>query len=631
MMEAIRKGASSWIVKVLIIAPLILAFAVWGIEDMLRGPSQGAIAEVGDQEISQEAFQQSYNAQINALSQRFRQRITPQQAQSLGLPNQVAERLVQAAAVDQHAKQLGLALSEEALVRELRKDPLFQDSSGNFDRGAFQSLLFNADMTEQQFFEERRKDTLRDHLTQAMIDAVHVPDELVTLTHIHQNETRKVAYVRVPRTDPATIDAPDEAELKAWYEARKAQYQTPEYRAFSLLQIMADDVRKAIDVTDAEIKQQYEARRSALETPERRRIQQIPFDATEAAKAARAEIVAGKDFADVAKDAGLSDSEINLGLLSKEEMIDSKVADAAFALDENAVSDVIEGDFKTFIVRVTEIQDGETKSLDEVRDQMRTEVANTRLGVEIQRIHDLVDEARLAGTDVAKIAEDLKISYRQIEAVDRQGRSPDGETVINGSDAERILNIAFEAIVGVENEVIERTDRGYAWVDLQSITKPKQQTFEEVKDDVAEAWRRDQANADLRARAQKLVDRMAGGESLEAIAKDAELELQTSEPFKRNERPQGLPPAAVAQAFTLDVNGGSNALAPGNEARVVFQVIEIAAPTALDDDARETEAERLRAELQSDIIQQYLTKLQADIGVTINDAAVRRAVGLDVQ
>ncbi|MEO1794253.1 MAG: SurA N-terminal domain-containing protein, partial [Pseudomonadota bacterium] len=65
MMEAIRKGASSWIVKIIVIVPLILAFAIWGIEDMLRGGSYGALATVGEREVNADQFRDNYNEQIN--------------------------------------------------------------------------------------------------------------------------------------------------------------------------------------------------------------------------------------------------------------------------------------------------------------------------------------------------------------------------------------------------------------------------------------------------------------------------------------------------------------------------------------------------------------------------------------
>ena len=49
----LRNKAASWVAKILAFI-LILSFAVWGIGDMVRGPSEGdVIAKVGGTEISQ--------------------------------------------------------------------------------------------------------------------------------------------------------------------------------------------------------------------------------------------------------------------------------------------------------------------------------------------------------------------------------------------------------------------------------------------------------------------------------------------------------------------------------------------------------------------------------------------------
>jgi len=158
MMEAIRKGASSTIVKIVIIAPLVLAFAIWGIEDMIRGSTVGSLAKVGSEEITAEEFRNTYNVRLNALSRRLRTRLTPQQSQAFGLPKSVLDQLIAAKAVDQEAQKLGLAISQDALVRDIQRDPYFHDSSGQFSQALLVQALRQVGMSEAQILEQRSRD-----------------------------------------------------------------------------------------------------------------------------------------------------------------------------------------------------------------------------------------------------------------------------------------------------------------------------------------------------------------------------------------------------------------------------------------------------------------------------------------
>ena len=47
MLDSLRKQTGSWIVKAFL-GVLILSFAVWGIGDIFRGPSDATVATVGD-------------------------------------------------------------------------------------------------------------------------------------------------------------------------------------------------------------------------------------------------------------------------------------------------------------------------------------------------------------------------------------------------------------------------------------------------------------------------------------------------------------------------------------------------------------------------------------------------------
>ncbi|MEM1306348.1 MAG: SurA N-terminal domain-containing protein, partial [Pseudomonadota bacterium] len=630
MREASRTGASSWIVKLLIIVPLVLAFAIWGIEDMIRGYSQSAVATVGDHEIQQEEFQENYNTQLSALSRQFGRRLTPQQAQAVGVPAQVLDRMINSQIIEQEARSLSLALSDDTVVREIQRDPLFQDSNGNFNQSALQGMIFRAGMSEQRFLEERRKDTLRNQLTASLLSSVHVPPAMLDIVNRYENEERKVRFITLPRTELDKIAAPDDEKLKAFYEKRKEQFRAPEFRKVALLEITSEAVQKAMTISDEDLRTAYEAQKDSYNTPEQRRVQQIVFPSKEKAEAALKSLREGKDFVEVAKENGVTEADINLGMQTQSQMIDTKVADAAFKLEKDQVSDVVEG-LSIAVVRVTEIVPGDTKTFEDVKDQVRTLLASQRVGEAIQQLHDQVDELKLAGKSPAEIAKDLKVQFREIAAVDAQGQDPNGDTVISGADGAAILTSAFDGVVGVESEVVERRDGGYAWVDVLEITAARQKSFDDVKSDVLQAYRSREANDDVRKRSQAIVDRLGKGETLDALAKEAGLTVTESPLFKRADSAQGLTRTVVSQAFTLPENGASAAPAANATDRIVFQVSAIEPAKPLDGETRTQRLAQLKQSRQADVLGEYIAKLRTTYDVEINQPAITRALGLDQQ
>ena len=70
MLDSIRRGASSWIIKILL-GLLILSFAVWGIGDIFVGGGVNpTVATVGDQKITTSQLLENYQRDVNDMSQR---------------------------------------------------------------------------------------------------------------------------------------------------------------------------------------------------------------------------------------------------------------------------------------------------------------------------------------------------------------------------------------------------------------------------------------------------------------------------------------------------------------------------------------------------------------------------------
>jgi peptidyl-prolyl cis-trans isomerase D len=627
MLDAMRRGAQGWVAKFLF-AILIVSFGIfWNVSDVFHGFGRGSVAKVGDTEITVTDFQRSFQNQIRNISLQGGERLTTEQALMLRLDRQTLEQLIAQAAVKAHAHKLGLSLSDATLAEGVRNDPDFAGPDGKFSRVGFDGLLSQLNLSEQGFLALRRDDEVRGQIFDALSAAIVVPKPMVEELHAYREEARTIEIVEI---DPKKVSVaePDEAKIKETYEANKTSYMTPEYRKAAVLVLSTDTLKSEIALTDDELRAYYDDHKATYDKPERRRLQQIAFKDKAAAEAARQEIVDGKkNFLDVAKEQGASEDDVNLGLLSKDKLIDPKIADAALALERDKLSEPIEGRFATVLVRAIEIDPGKESTFEESKGTVRDKLAGERAEGLIQERYDLVEEGRNAGKTLKEIGAEQKLKFIDVEAVDRENKTPDGKTAIDIQDAAIALKQIFATGVGMQPDAVELPGSAYVWFDVVSVTEPQQKPFEQVKDDVKTATIEKDTARLLNELAQSLVDRLKAGEAFAAVAEAAGGKPETLENVKRNTSQPGLTTEGVTQAFALERGGASFADTPDRQSRVVFQVKEIF-PAA---EASKAQYDKLRNELSGQIanddLMAYITALKASLSVHVNEAELARATG----
>lgn len=627
MLETLRRNATGWLAK-LLIGLLVISFAVWGVADMVTGVGRSTAAKVGSKEILAPEFQRAFQNRLDAISQRVGRRLTPNEAKTLfRLDKQVIDQLIAATAVDNHAEVLNLAITDKSIIAGVQSDPLFKGIDGKFDQSRLEQLLRDAGYTQERFLDARKRDVVRGQMTDALLQNLQPSKTLVSMMQTYAGETRTVRYFTL---DPKTVkvESPTDKDIKSTYDQNKSRFMTPEYRKLNVLLLTSADAQKRIDVTDEQLKATYERDKRLFATPETRQIQQIAFKSADEAEKARQEILAGKSFEEVAKAAGAKPEDIELGTLTRAQMFDAKIGDAAFALEKGKVSEVIKGDLTTVLLNVKAIKPGNQPTLEEIKDRIKARI--TRLGAadEIRKLHDSVDDNRLAGKSLKEIAETLKLSYHAVDAVDRSGNGRDGKPVFQSPDLAKIVAKGFAGEVGVDNEAVELSDGGYAWVSLVAVTATKQKPFDEVKEDAKTLWATNQRQSALRKRARSLVERVEKGESLEAVAKSLSLDVQTTPAFKRGDRLPQLSPSAVVRVFALPKGKPIDAPTADNESRMVLEVSEIKEPAAPSAEELERTKTSVLEQLRDDVLEQYIATLRKRQGVTVNQSVVDRTIGI---
>ena len=124
-----------------------------------------------------------------------------------------------------------------------------------------------------------------------------------------------------------------------------------------------------------------------------------------------------------------ADADITFADKSKAEFLDKTIAEAAFKLKQDEVSDPVSGSLVTALLKATKITPEKQSTLDEVKADLTKRLQTERALDEIQSIYDAVEDARAAQTKFEDIAKAQGIPFILVPAVSAAGLDPAGKEV----------------------------------------------------------------------------------------------------------------------------------------------------------------------------------------------------------
>lgn len=629
-----RKASSNWLGKTImavVMGVLIISFGIWGIADIFRGFGQSTVAKVGGTEISLNEFRQIYTDRLQQIGRQIGRPLSQDQARAFGFDRQVLQQTIAEAALDEEARRLGLGQSDDEIRRLIMNDPNFKGVSGSFDPQRFQAVIRNFGYTEQRYIAEQRKVSLRRQITGTIGAGLEPSKALIDALTRYQNEQRAIEFVRLDAAQAGTIDPPSPEALAAYFEDHKVQFRAPEYRKISFVVVSPEEIGKWTEVSEDDARKLFDQRKDRMGTPEKRQVHQIVFPTVEEAQAARTRLTGGLSFEDLAKERGLNAGDADLGLVTKSAILDPAVGDAAFALPAGEISQPVQGRFGVALVKVDKIEPAVEPNFTTVAADIKRELATERARAKVSELRDKMEDERGGGSSVVDAAQKLGLTAVTVDAVDRSGRAPNGQPLTNIPQGLDVVSQAFNSDVGVDNDPISFRG-GYVWYDVLAITPSRERSLDEVRDQVEARWRQDQLATKLKAKATEMVQKLGQGGKLADEAASAGLKVETATGFKRDDSPAGVPASLVNAAFRTAKDGVGQTAATGGGDVFVFRVTEIIDPQVdLASDPIKKLKDSLDRALTDEQVAAYVTKIQNDIGTTINQAAFLQVTGANNQ
>lgn len=608
MSSPLRKRRGNTIIWILM-GMLILGLGGFGVRNL--GGSVQAIASVGDREITVQDYGRAMSREMQATSAQIGQPISFEMARQLGIDRSVQARLLASAALEGEAARVGISVGDAEVRKRLMSFPAFQGLDGKFDREAYKLALQREGLTEGAFETKLRDEAARTLLQGAVVGAVAAPEVLSATITAWATETRDFTLAELIAADlPAPVAAPDEAQIKAYYDAHPEPYTQPETRRISYVWLTPDMLADSVTLDEAALRKTYDERIGEFVTPERRLVEKLVYPDSAAAHDAKARLDAGEiDFAGLARERGLELADIDLGEVSKEDL--GAAGDAVFALDAPGVVGPVETDLGPALFAMNGILDAQTTTFEEARDDLSSEAR--------------YDQARRMIAERTDALEDLLASGATLEDVARESDMELGTIAFTSGSEDGIAAYApFRAAAArataedfPQLETLE--DGGVFALRLDGIDPPALRPLDQVRDQVVADWTRDETETAL----VRLATDIAAKTTEPAMLERSGLVTTRYDGFARNGHIDGAPAEVAERAFAMAEGATEVVTAGGQVFLIALRAIQAADPADPDvASLRRQVDDQMSQAVAQDLFQLFTEAVEARAGIRLNPAAI---------
>ena len=574
------KDERSWrrLVTYLVLGALSFVFAAWGaygIVNLSFGSSNYA-AEANGSKISLEEARNAWLRQQGMWQQRLGGAELPPELRAQ-LQNQVLESLIRSALLTQRTHDLGYRVSHAALTEAVQSEPAFQ-MNGQYSPELARAALAQAGVSLDAYETQLRSDVQRLQLEGGIRASDFVTaTELKRLADLEDQE-REMRYLILPAEQFKSAVRVDDAAVQAYYKAHAAQYMTPESAHLQYAELRLEALAAQQTLSDADLHAAYERDKSRLELPEKRHARHILItgkdDAAALAQAQQvlAQAKAGKDFGELAKqfsqDPGSAQNGGDLGFAERSSFV-KPFADTLFGMSVGEISGPVKTQFGYHIIRLDEIQAGKTKSFEEARPELETQVRRDRATDRFGEIQEQL-QSKLAepGADLSALAQQYNLQQGDLPEFAKGagaaplGAAPQLQELVFGDPPLAVGRLAGPVLLGDDRLVI---------VKVLEHRKPQPQPLATVRDAIVAAITKEQESQAALHAAQAARARLAAGASFDALAAELKVHADPAHFVGRNdpsvptqvrqaafEAPR--PAAGTPRLLAVSVNDGGAAL-----------------------------------------------------------------------
>lgn len=629
MLQQIRdraRGVFGWI----ILGAIVIVLTLFGFGAFTAFvSSEPTVAKVGKAEITRAELEQGIDRQRRQMLAAMGPEVDPQLLDDDRLGDRVLANLVQRTLLLEGARTAGMVVSERDVDRIIVGMDEFR-SDGRFDPDRFRFVLGSAGLTPSGFRRGLTEDLLIEQLAGGLGETSFTTRREFSEMAELLLQARDTAWLRF---DPERFEEEvelDDALLRDFYERHLDAYFADEQVRVRYVVLERDAIVDDVEVSEAAVRGAYERELEAFQAQERRRASHILINIGDArseaealaqAEALRERILAGEDFAELAReysdDPGSAPDGGDLGMAGRDTFV-PPFEQALFGLESvGEVSEPVVTQFGVHLIRLEEVASSEPPSFERRRPRLLARLQEEGARTRFSEMRQELDTLAFETPDLEEPAETLGLDIREAGPFTRAG----GEGLFANQE---LVRAAFSRDVleeGYNSSAIEIDDGVVVVLRVAERERAHQRDYEEV----AEAVRADYLAAESRRLAREAAEaalvRLQEGAGTSSVAGLHGLDWQRKDGLTRND--VEVPERVRQQAFALphpaqeDRSIGSVELADGSQVVVLITDVRPGDPAALGSAEREQLRNILRNNLGEQEFESYRQALRRDLGVTI--------------
>ncbi len=560
MMESIRAGIQKPWVKVLLgITVLSFVFAGYFTSPGVSG-SPDAVAEVNGEEIRQNEWNNAVQAEAARYGEQFNAFFSTDEAKAQ-FRLSALEKLINSKVVAQEVSEYGFRASDEQIIQQVAQIPAFQ-MDGKYSASLMDQLLIQRGWSRESFKSMIAQDIQQAQFIQIFADTESAfPYEVAQRVALDQ-QTRDAQSLTIAHSSFSEQVEITEDDILAYYQSNIADFEITEKVIVDYIELTTEQIKSAIEVSDADVQAYYDHNQDLYRSEEERRVAHILIkteersdeEAEELIKQVVNDLASGQDFSEVAKQRSedfSADQGGDLGFVGKGVM-DSEFEQAMFSLQAAGdVSGVVKTEFGFHVIKLLEIQAGEVKALEQVKEQIVDRIKSDKAEQEFYVKKDKIAQLAFDNYDsLTAAAAEAELPILTSEAFTRTG----GLGVFSHAD---VVTEAFSTAVlqdGRNSGAIDVSETEAVVLRLKEYTPSRTKALDEVKAEVTSALRARKSREAAQSFGELLIAKLNAGESIETELAEKNIAWNSAEKISRNSTEFGFELARIAFKAPKPVN-----------------------------------------------------------------------------
>jgi len=545
---------------------LVLAFAVWGVNDMFVPGVRNAVVSVGDASVSTRDFNRDLQSRLREIALQRGEGLTNEEAYRQGIHRDLLSQYQVRLAIEKDAQDLGVGVNRSDAKAYIEAIPAFQSEiTQKFDRSRLEQALARSrnGYTVKKFEEDVLRDLRRIQTVEAVVGGIQAPAGYAKRQFDFLSEQRKATILTINKDAVPAPETPTDDVLQTYLDANAARYTAPEFRQVTLIRLEPSGflLDVAGEITEEDVQGEFDSRiaRGVLGSKASRDVVVLTTPDKPTAEKAAARLAAGEDPSLVASALGLVAPDKFEGV-EKDQLLDPVTDDVAFELKESE-SRAIENSLGSWeAVFVPSVTLATTPDFSSVEPEIRLELGEEAAKARIFDVSGEVDTRLINGETLEAIAAELNLPMESYDYINRVGQTQDGLT-LNGSaripgiaQDDELLRLIFTEDIGFDTDIFPTAQGGAVAFRVTDVIDSTVKPLSVVRDDVLSAWQNEQIRDALTERGLALAGELRDGRTLEEISEElGEAAVIEERGISRAQPPRDIAGSVVVDLLTSEV------------------------------------------------------------------------------